>query len=106
MAILGFSLAGLSTHDGAWSGVLRVAWPFLAVLLVVHVVAPSSMSRVRAWPFGVVLWVLVTAGGLALRGLTGGGTAFAFMAVTAGVLALLLIGWRLVAALLTRGRQR
>jgi hypothetical protein len=43
---------------------------------------------------GSVVWAAVAVGGMALRDVTGGSTAPAFVAVAVGTLGALLMGWR------------
>ncbi len=100
MCVLGFAAAGRASHAGAdgVAGVLRTAWPFLVGCALGWLVSRAwrrpAGGAARVWPTGVVVWGLTWAGGLALRGLAGEGLAPAFVAVAAGVLAVLLIGWR------------
>ncbi|WP_243224797.1 DUF3054 domain-containing protein [Microbacterium sp. CIAB417] len=101
-------LGGLSHSLGepdAAARVLASIWPFLAALIVVHAVALlGGIDAARVVP-GILIWVVTVAGGMALRALTGQGTAWAFVVVTAIVLAVFLVGWRVV-ALLRRRRSR
>ncbi|MBZ2196238.1 DUF3054 domain-containing protein [Occultella gossypii] len=108
VAVLVFALAGRRTHhdDGVFAGLLGTAWPFGVALIVGWAIARAWRSPLRLWPTGLIVWAVTVAGGLGLRALTGGGVSGAFPVVTAGVLAVLLIGWRAVATLLGRRPAR
>ncbi|MGW8484309.1 DUF3054 domain-containing protein [Microbacterium sp. NPDC055903] len=102
-------LGGLSHSLGEPDAVARIVfsiWPFLAALIVVHGVALAVRVDASRVAVGVLIWLVTVAGGMALRAATGQGTAVAFIVVTAVVLALFLVGWRLVAAILRRRRAR
>jgi hypothetical protein len=110
-AVLWFAAAGRSSHaeSGGVLGVLGTAWPFLAGAAVGWVAVRAWRAPLRAWPTGVAVWAAAWALGLALRGLSGDGLAAPFVAVSAVVLAVLLIGWRGVATAVSaavRGRAR
>jgi hypothetical protein len=61
---------------------------------------------VRLWPNGVCIWLITVAGGMALRILSGETAALPFVAVTIVVLALFLLGSRMIATLVTRRTAR
>ncbi|UFU04028.1 DUF3054 domain-containing protein [Ruania suaedae] len=94
VAVLVFAIAGRGTHHDAAviTGALGTAWPFLAALIVGWVLAQAWRRPVRPWPTGVVVWLVTAAGGLALRGLTGGGLSGAFPLVALVTLGVLLLG--------------
>ena len=52
------------------------------------------------------VWLVTVAGGMLLRALSEQGTAVPFIIVATLTLLALLVGWRLVAALVRRGRAR
>lgn len=107
--VVAFTALGRRNHaEGlTFAGVAETAWPFLAGTLfgwLIHIVEHS-----RGWrrptaiaPTGVVVWVCTVVIGMALRKATGAGIAFSFVVVASAVTALLLLGWRAVAARLTR----
>ena len=101
VAVLLFAAAGRLSHEEGWSvaGVLLTAWPFLVGAALGWVVVRLRSAR---WPLavgpGIPVLVCSVVVGMALRAATGLGTAPAFVAVTTVVLALLLLGWRAVAA--------
>jgi Protein of unknown function (DUF3054) len=100
-AVLVFAAVGRLSHQEGWSvaGVLLTAWPFLVGAAVGWVVVRLRSGR---WPLavgpGIPVLVCSVVVGMALRAVTGQGTAPAFVAVASVVLAVLLLGWRAVAA--------
>ncbi|QGH70185.1 DUF3054 domain-containing protein [Pseudactinotalea sp. HY158] len=108
LLVLAFVLAGRGTHseDGGLAGAAGTAWPFWVALVFGWALARAWRRPVALWPAGVIVWATTVAGGLALRYLTGGGLAGGFPYVAAGVLAVSLLGWRLVALLAARLRLR
>jgi peptidoglycan/LPS O-acetylase OafA/YrhL len=96
-----FAAVGRTSHSEGLSlaGVLTTAWPFLAGTVVGWLVV---RVRRRGWPVdvgpGVTVWFATLLVGMLLRWGTGAGTAVSFVLVAALVLALLLVGWRFVAA--------
>lgn len=100
-----FATLGRASHDEGLSasGIAGTAWPFLVALalgwLIAAAIAKTPPLTVRAaWP----AWVITVLGGMALRALTGDGTAAAFIVVATVTLGVLLLGWRLLATLLRR----
>ena len=55
---------------------------------------------------GIVVWVVTVTAGMLLRAATGQGVAFAFVVVATATLALLLVGWRAVVAVVRRSMRR
>ncbi|MHA7304056.1 DUF3054 domain-containing protein [Arthrobacter sp. TMN-49] len=106
--VLIFALSGRSSHreDLSVAGVLETAWPFLAALAVGWLICRTWRQPLRVWPHGVCLWLITVAGGMALRILSGATAAVPFVVVATLVLALFLLGHRLIATRVTRGTQR
>lgn len=108
LVVLVFAAAGRASHDldGDVLGVLTTAWPFLVGMA-------SGWAVVRLLPLPLRRWWaegLFVVGdtfviGMALRWITGGGTALPFVLVAAGVLTAGMLGWRLVEDLLSRRRR-
>jgi hypothetical protein len=93
------------------SGIAETAWPFL-VGTIVGWLSPALRRgpQSRAWqrpaalvPTGVAVWLATIIVGMLLRKLTSAGIAPSFIAVASLSTALLLLGWRAGATLLTRG---
>ncbi len=102
--VLVFVAIGRATHDEGVTpgGMLSTGWPFVVALLIGWLAA-------RAWRHpqglrtGAIVWIITVVGGLGLRvGLTEETAAAPFIVVATITLALLLLGWRLVARLLAR----
>lgn len=112
LAIFVFVYAGLGSHQQqiTLGAILLAAWPFLVGRMLALVTAwpfpglralavPATGGRAEVlWPSGVLAWLLTWALGMAVRALTGGGTALAFVLVSLGVLGGLFLGWRLLSA--------
>jgi hypothetical protein len=84
------------------AGVWGTAWPFLVGLVLGWAVALAWRHPLAVWPTGVVVWAGTFLAGMLLRVATGQGVALAFVIVAALTLALLLIGWRGIALLMSR----
>lgn len=84
------------------AGIAGTAWPFLVALVAGWLLAVAWRRPFAPWPTGVVVWGVTVSGGMLLRLVSGQGTQLAFVIVAAVTLAGFLIGWRLVALLVTR----
>lgn len=100
-AIIVFVVIGRRSHAEGLDlvGIAGTAWPFLAGLAVGWLVTRAWRHPLAVWPTGVVIWAVTVGGGVVLRAAAGQGVELAFVIVAAVVLATLLIGWRLVTAL-------
>lgn len=102
-----FAATGRASHaEDVLAGLWQTAWPFLAGLAV-------GWVATRAWraPFapvrtGLGIWAATVIGGILLRAASGQGTAIAFVIVATVVLLVFLVGWRLIATAVLRGRAR
>jgi hypothetical protein len=107
LAIGLFATLGRASHAESLGllGIAQTAWPFVVGWALGVLIA-------RAWrqPFsagtGLVLWLTTVLGGMLLRLLTGDTAAWAFVIVASVTLAVLLLGWRGVYALVMRARTR
>lgn len=103
-----FAITGRAHHaehlDAA--GVWATAWPFLVSLLIAWIAARAWRHPLALWPTGVLIWVVTLVVGMLLRLASGEGAALAFVIVAAITLALLLVGWRGIAAAIGRTRRR
>jgi len=99
--VLALASGGLATHaaDEGAARLLVVAWPFAAGAAVGWLVTRAWRHPARPWPTGVVVWGCAWALGVLLRVLTGQGVAPAFQVVSFGFLAVTMLGWRGVVAL-------
>jgi hypothetical protein len=90
-------------------GIAQTAWPLLIALAAGWLVARAWRHPLTVWPTAVVIWVTTVIGGMLLRTVSGQGIELAFVIVAATVLAVFLLGWRLVwrlLAALVRRRSR
>lgn len=103
LCVLMFAALGIQAHAQAGQ-LLRVAAPFLAALAIGWVIAIPLRPAVSLRAGGAI-WLTTLIGGMLLRRLTGDGTAFAFVLVAAAFLAVTMLGWRLIAWVVTRRRS-
>jgi len=103
-----FVLVGRRSHAEALdiAGIGATVWPFVVAALVGWAVARAWRSPVAVWPTGVIVWAVTVVGGLALRVLAGDTAQVPFMIVATVTLAVFLIGWRAIVALVRRLRGR
>jgi DUF3054 family protein len=106
--VLAFAITGRSSHAEALSpiGSLTTAWPFLAALALGWLASRSWRAPLLLWPNGVAIWAVTVAGGMVLRILSGATAETAFIVVASVVLAVFLLGHRLLAGLLLRRRAK
>ncbi|KQM13495.1 hypothetical protein ASF83_17290 [Plantibacter sp. Leaf171] len=107
LAVIVFVLIGRASHGEGILGILVTLWPFAVGLLVGHVLAlvlGQRETRAVRWA-GVIVWVSTVVVGMVLRAVSGQGVQLSFVIVTVIVLAVLLLGWRLVAWLIARRRH-
>ncbi|WP_343074634.1 DUF3054 domain-containing protein [Nakamurella aerolata] len=106
--IVVFAAVGRASHgeSNPVLDALGTAWPFLTgaaagwvLVLLLRRVAPLSVAT--GWP----VWLLTVAVGMVLRAATGRGVAVSFVIVATVVLALFLLGWRLLAGWLATLRR-
>ncbi len=102
--VLVFVVIGRASHTQgeALAGIASTAWPFLAGLAVGWAASRAWRRPLALAPAGVVVWLCTVAVGMVLRVVAGQGTAVAFIVVALAFLGLFLLGWRAVAALITR----
>jgi hypothetical protein len=107
VSVLVFVLIGRGSHGETVDpgGVLSTAWPFVIGLAVGWIVSLAWRAPYGVLRPGVIVWASAVVIGVLLRFVTGVGAETSFIIVTAVVLAVLILGWRAVAALLTRRRS-
>lgn len=103
VSVVVFAAIGRAAHGEAWTGALATAWPFLfgcglgwAIWWAMRRTEPVTL------PAGVVVWLSTVAGGMVIRALFGQGTHWSFVLVSLVATAILMLGWRAVAALRAR----
>jgi Protein of unknown function (DUF3054) len=106
--VLVFVVIGRASHSKGESlgGIASTAWPFLAGLACGWLAARAWRQPFGVVPAGVGAWLGTVAGGMALRVVSGQGTAVAFVLVALAFLGLFLLGWRLVAGYVRPGLPR
>ncbi|MBO3129422.1 DUF3054 domain-containing protein [Dermatophilus congolensis] len=101
VCVVAFAAIGRGNHGESLglAAILGVAAPFLVGLAAAWAVTYASKHAApRSIRQGVLVWIVTLAGGMSVRSMSGGGTAFAFVIVSAIFLSLTLIGWRAIAA--------
>jgi Protein of unknown function (DUF3054) len=95
-----FAAIGRASHDESdgLAALWTTAWPFLAGCALGWIGARAWRAPLAMMPTGVAVWLSTVAAGMLLRATTGAGTAVTFVAVAAVVLALFIVGWRLLVA--------
>ncbi len=106
--ILVFAAIGRDAHQRAdvLTGVFATAWPFLVGAAIGWLAVRVWRAPFQAWPAGVAVWIATVAGGMLLRAATGQTVVLAFIIVALISLAILLLGYRAVIALVVRVRRR
>jgi hypothetical protein len=103
--VIVFATVGRRSHAEGLSlaGIAATAWPFLVGTLVGWLISRGWQRPAAVFPTGVVVWVSTVALGMLLRYLTSAGVASSFIVVASISTAVLLLGWRVAVALMTRG---
>lgn len=108
--VIAFAAFGRVSHYGGifgeyGLGLATTAWPFLAALALAWLVTLAWRAPLAPLRTGAPVWVVTVVGGMLLRALSGQGTALPFIIVATLTLLLLLVGWRLIAALIRYFRR-
>jgi hypothetical protein len=106
--VLVFVGIGRSVHDHGLNvaGLASTAWPFVSGMAVGWAASAALRRPGSALGTGVLVCVATVAIGMALRVLSGQGTAVAFVVVALGFLSLTMLGWRLAFESLRRLRSK
>jgi len=105
--VVAFAAAGRASHDGeVWSGLATTAWPFLAALVLGWLIAQGWRAPLAVVRTGLPVWAVTLVGGMLLRVASGQGIAVSFVIVAGVVLAVFLLGWRLIVRGAARLRAR
>ena len=104
MWLLVFVLLGRTSHTEGLGvpGILRTVWPFWLGLVAGWLAARAWERPAALVPTGVVVWPVTVAVAMGLRLVSGQGAAGAFVGVAVAFVGLGLLGWRALAALVTR----
>jgi hypothetical protein len=105
--VLLFVVIGRATHEeDRLLGALVTYWPFLVGLLLGWLVARGWRAPLALVRTALPVWAVTVAAGMLLRIASDQGAQPSFVVVTSIVLAVFLLGWRLVAALVARRQSR
>lgn len=102
--IMLFAAVGRGAHErgDVVAGVLLTAWPFLAGAAVGWLASKAWRHPLSVRRAGVVIWLCSLAGGMLLRALTGQTVVLPFVIVAFLSLGVLLLGYRMLAAVVSR----
>lgn len=105
--VVTFAAVGRASHDSdVWTGLAITAWPFLAALVLGWLIAQAWRAPRALARTGLPVWAMTLAGGMLLRVVSGQGIAVSFVIVAGIVLAVFLLGWRLIALIVQRAAAR
>jgi hypothetical protein len=108
VCVIVFCTLGRRSHQEGLSlaGIAETAWPFVTGTLVGWLAARGWQRPLSPAPTGLIIWVATVVIGMLLRKATSAGTAVSFIVVATLTTAVLLLGWRAIAKVLTRARHR
>ena len=103
-SVLVFVVIGRANHTEGetLTGIVSTGWPFLCGLAAGWVFSRAWRHPLALRPAGLAVWLFTAALGMVLRLVSGQGTAAAFVVVALAFLGLFLLGWRLLARLVSR----
>lgn len=106
VCVIVFCAVGRRSHAEGLTvnGIAETAWPFLSGTAIGWLLARGWRRPTALVPTGVAVWVATVVVGMLLRRASSQGVAASFVVVASLVTALLLLGWRAVAAVI-RKRQ-
>ncbi|HWT32615.1 MAG TPA: DUF3054 domain-containing protein [Microbacterium sp.] len=100
-----FAYIGRASHgEDAVAGLWVTSWPFLAGAFVGWLSGRVWRRPLAPWRSGLEVWAGTLIVGMLLRAAVGQGVAVSFVIVAGIVLFVFLVGWRLIATALRRGR--
>ncbi|WOH16930.1 DUF3054 domain-containing protein [Paenarthrobacter sp. GOM3] len=104
LLILVFAAIGRDAHarGDIVTGAFTTAWPFLAGAAVAWLVLRAWRAPLSIWPAGVGIWLGTVVVGMLLRAATGQTVLLPFILVALISLAIFLLGYRALVALLMR----
>jgi Protein of unknown function (DUF3054) len=104
VCVIVFCAVGRRSHAEGLSvtGIAETAWPFLSGLAIGWLLSLGWRRPAAVLPTGVVVWVCTVVVGMLLRKATSAGVAPSFIVVASISTAVLLLGWRVAAGLITR----
>ena len=104
VCVIVFCTVGRRSHAEGLSidGIAETAWPFLSGTVIGWLLSVGWRRPAAVVPTGVVVWLCTVVVGILLRKLTSAGVAPSFIVVASISTAVLLLGWRVAAGLMTR----
>jgi hypothetical protein len=104
VCVIVFATIGRRSHAEGLTvtGIAQTAWPFLAGTGVGWLLIGGWRRPFTVIPTGVAVWICTVVVGMLLRKATSAGVQTSFVVVASIATAVLLLGWRAVAALLRR----
>jgi peptidoglycan/LPS O-acetylase OafA/YrhL len=104
VCVLVFCALGRRSHaEGlTLAGIADTAWPFLSGTALGWLISRGWRAPTAIVPTGVIVWLATVVVGMLLRKASSQGVATSFIIVASVVTALLLLGWRGVAALVLK----
>jgi peptidoglycan/LPS O-acetylase OafA/YrhL len=104
LCVIVFCTIGRRSHAEGLTvtGIAQTAWPFLAGTLVGWLLSRGWRRPYTVIPTGLAVWICTVVVGMLLRKATSAGVQTSFVVVASLVTAVLLLGWRAVAAMLRR----
>jgi peptidoglycan/LPS O-acetylase OafA/YrhL len=107
VCVLVFCALGRRSHaEGlTLAGIADTAWPFLSGTALGWLISRGWRAPSAVAPTGVIVWLATVVVGMVLRKASSQGVATSFIIVASVVTALLLLGWRAVAALVRKRRS-
>lgn len=104
VCVLVFCALGRRSHaEGlTLAGIAETAWPFLSGTVLGWLVSRGWRAPTAIAPTGVIVWIFTVVVGMLLRKASSQGVAVSFIIVASLVTALLLLGWRGIAALIRK----
>jgi len=102
-AVLAFVIIGRHAHHhgDSLAGIWHTAWPFLSGLAIGLLAGRAWRRPLAIGLTGIAAWLGAAGAGMVIRVLAGQGTAIAFIAVATAFLALFLLGWRVIARIVS-----
>jgi peptidoglycan/LPS O-acetylase OafA/YrhL len=104
VCVLVFCALGRRSHaEGlTLAGIADTAWPFLSGTALGWLISRGWRAPSAVAPTGVIVWLATVVVGMLLRKASSQGVATSFIIVASIVTALLLLGWRGIAALVRK----
>jgi peptidoglycan/LPS O-acetylase OafA/YrhL len=106
VSVVVFCAIGRRSHAEGLTlvGIAETAWPFLSGTLAGWLISRAWRAPTAIAPTGVIVWLSTIVVGMLLRKASSQGVAVSFIIVASVVTAVLLLGWRGVAAVVRKRR--